>query len=123
MRLDQRNADYTMRFEKFVERESGCSEESRCALIEPAEVVREENNVGGITIAKLNPDSNAVYKHKLLRCKTRQAAPLTRRRIICEMIADSIERPFSFARLILRLDYRRAWQSSSSSQHYFLVTT
>ena len=105
VRFDQRNADYTMRFEKFVERESGCSEESRCALIEPAKVVRKENNVGGITIAKLNSDSNAVYEHKLLRCETRLAASLTRCRVICEMIADSIERPFSFARLILRLDY------------------
>ena len=65
VRFDQRNADYAMRFEKFVERKSGCSEESRCALIEPAEVVREENNVGGITIAELNSDSNTVYEHKL----------------------------------------------------------
>src|SRR5580658_3859719 len=63
-RLDERNADDTMGFEQLRQSKSRGAKQRRCALIEPAEIVGIEDNFGGITVSELDPDSNAIHKHK-----------------------------------------------------------
>src|SRR5580700_9180777 len=56
-----------MGFEQLAQRKARRPKQRRCALIEPAEIVRIENNVRGIAISELDPYANTVDEHNQFR--------------------------------------------------------
>lgn len=61
--LHHRNTEDIVEFEQLSHRKSRRAEQRNRTLIEPAKIVRVEDDIGRITISEFDLDSNTIHEH------------------------------------------------------------